>query len=438
MEDNPLADRCPWAEFDFSSTDYAEHWRERYAGMPAVAHSSRHGGFWVVSSYAEATRVARDPRSFSSDHDPDGEREGYRGVGIPRSVGTRSLPQEADPPDALFYRRLMNPLFTPAAADRWQPWTEALVDRILSEHLPTGRIDLADDLGFPVPARFTVALLGLPDQDWRRLVDPFHVLVTTPPTDPRYAAAAEGLDAILAELREVIAQRRTAPGGDLLSVLTAGSSGERPLTDDEVLSIAQLMLFGGVDSTTAAFSSAMHWLDEHPDQAERLRGDPALLDTATDEFLRYFSPIHLNGRTVRNDIELGGCALKAGDRLLISWAGANLDPDAVPDADRLVLDRTGVRHLAFGAGVHRCLGANYALMMVKAMLRAVLARIPDCRVDRAGAVRCPSVGQVNGFTRLPAVFAPRPSAPGPSAPGPSAPRPSAPGPDAPQRGCRDQ
>ncbi|KXK61301.1 hypothetical protein AWW66_14260 [Micromonospora rosaria] len=401
----------PVIDFDFSSTEYARHWPEIYAGLRAtcpVGYSRAHGGFWVVSSYAAVREVARTPEVFSSDHDPTGERTGYRGVGIPASVGTRSLPQEADPPESAFYRRRMSRWFSPREVARWEPWLTELTEHLIDARIATGRLDIADDLGFPVPAALVVALLGLPVPRWRELVDPFHTLVTHPPGTPSHDRAQAGLADVLALLAETVARRRREPGTDLISGLVGDADGDRPLTDQEVVSIAQLVFFGGVDSTTALISSVVHWLDAHPTERDRLAADPRLLEPATEEFLRYFSPIHLNGRTVAADTVLDGCPLKAGDRLLISWAGANHDDTAIAEPDRVVLDRPDNRHVAFGAGVHHCLGAHFARTMFRVLLAAVLRRIPDFRVDAAGVRRYPSVGQVNGFRRLPVTFAPRP------------------------------
>lgn len=404
-----MAQPAPLIDFDFGSSEYARRWPEIYAELRArtpVAYSHRHGGFWVVSSSALVRQVARDPGRYSSDHDPGGERNGYRGVGIPHSVGTRSLPQEADPPESTFYRRLMNPWFSQTAVSRWEPWLVRVTEHLIAARLPHGRLDVADDLGFPVPAMLMTALLGLPLARWRELVQPFHDLVTTVPEHPAHARAETALGEVLELVAETVARRRREPGTDLLSGLVTARVGERGLTDQEVVSIAQLVFFGGVDSTTALLTSAVHWLDAHPAERARLLDQPTLLATATEEFLRYFSPIHLNGRTVTSDVTLGGCPLRAGDRLLISWAGANHDEATVPEPERVILDRPDNRHLAFGAGVHHCLGAHFARTAFRVLLSAMLTHTPDFRVDHANARRYPSVGQVNGFSRLPVTFSP--------------------------------
>jgi cytochrome P450 len=345
-------------------------------------------------------KVATDDAAYSSDHDPAGNRGGYRGVGVPVSSGTRSIPQEVDPPEFFRYRRLLSPWFSATASAAWGPWLTRLADALLDERIETGKLDFIGDFGFPLPACFVVAWLGLPVRDWQELIYPFHNLVAARPGSRERDEASRRLVDVLVLLRQTIAERRVSPRADLISQLTCG------LTDEEVVSVCQLLLFGGADSTTALLGRVLHWLGAHPDQRHRLVDDPHMMNNATEEFLRYFSPIHFNGRTVTRDTELGGCLLRAGDRVLISWVGANHDATVVEAPGEVRLDRERVRHVAFGVGIHRCLGAHFARLMFTIMLTAVLTRMPDYRVIESAAVDYPSIGQVNGFASLLAEFPP--------------------------------
>ena len=408
--------RCPVIDFDHTTADYAENWIEHYAAIRAAAPvgwSPRHGGFWVVSRYREVAAAARDDESFSSDHDVDGTRNGYQGVGLPVSVGMRSVPMEVDPPEFFEYRRLLNPRFTRAACAEWRPWLDEQAHALIDKRIESGRIDFAEDLAIPLPSMFMVSLLGLPLDEWRPLTEPFHRVVTELPGTAEHADACDGLERVFARLRAEVAARRgagrgAAVGDDLTSHLAAAEVGGRPLNDDEVVGMLQLMLFGGVDSTTALIAQALLWLDGHPAWRGRLADDAALRDPATEEFLRYFSPVPLNGRTVTRDMELGGARLHERDRLFLSWAAANHDPEAFEAPDAVVLDRAPNHHAAFGIGLHYCIGAHFARLMFRVVLDAVFERMPDFAVDRAGAVRYPSNGQVNGYSRLPATFTPGP------------------------------
>jgi cytochrome P450 len=168
-----------------------------------------------------------------------------------------------------------------------------------------------------------------------------------------------------------------------------------------------LLIGGGFDTTTAMTAHSLEWLSEHPAERDRLRADLAvLIDTATEEFLRFYTPAPGDGRTITCDYQLSGRQLEAGDRLWLSWAMANRDPSVFPDPDTVQLDRKHNRHSSFGLGLHRCIGSNVARAVFKTMLTAVLERIPDYLCDRAGAVHYDTVGVINGMKHLPARFTP--------------------------------
>jgi cytochrome P450 len=151
----------------------------------------------------------------------------------------------------------------------------------------------------------------------------------------------------------------------------------------------------------------LEWLSEHPGERDRLRANLAgLIDTATEEFLRVYTPVPGDGRTVTCDYQLSGKQLQEGDRLYLSFAMANRDPSVFPDPDTVLLDRKHNRHAAFGLGLHRCIGSNVARVVYKTMLPAMLERMPDYRCDPAGAVHYDTVGVINGMKHLPATFTP--------------------------------
>ena len=170
-----------------------------------------------------------------------------------------------------------------------------------------------------------------------------------------------------------------------------------------------LLIGGGFDTTTALTAHSLEWLSQHPDQRERLsRERDTLLNPATEEFLRYFTPAPGDGRTIAEDLEVDGVVLKEGERLWLSWAMANRDPELFENPDEVILDRTGNRHFSFGLGIHRCIGSNVARTVFKSMLTAVLDRMPDFRCDPDGAVHYQTIGVIQGMQHLPAVFTPGP------------------------------
>jgi len=210
-------------------------------------------------------------------------------------------------------------------------------------------------------------------------------------------------------MMESIAQLRRNPRPGILNGLIEASIGGRPATDEDIRDTLMLLIGGGFDTTTALTAHSLEWLSENPAERDRLRSELAsLIDPATEEFLRYYTPAPGDGRTVTRDYELSGRKLEEGDRLWLSWAMANRDPEVFPDPDQIQLDRKHNRHTSFGLGLHRCIGSNVARAVYKSMLTAVLDRMPDYVCDRSGAVHYDTIGVINGMKHLPATFTPGP------------------------------
>jgi cytochrome P450 len=178
-------------------------------------------------------------------------------------------------------------------------------------------------------------------------------------------------------------------------------------TDTDLLGAAQLLIGGGFDTTTALTAHSLEWLSENPAERERLLHErDTLLDSATEEFLRYYTPAPGDGRTFSDDVELEGTQFREGERLWISWAMANRDPSVFHEPNKIVMDRKGNRHFSFGLGVHRCIGSNVARTVFKSMLTAVLDRMPDYVCDPEGTVHYETIGVIQGMRKLPATFTP--------------------------------
>jgi cytochrome P450 len=194
--------------------------------------------------------------------------------------------------------------------------------------------------------------------------------------------------------------------GLINALLTTEINGNMP-DDMELLGVIMLIVGGGFDTTTALTAHSLEWLSENPTERERLiRERATLLDSATEEFLRFYTPAQGDGRTVSQDCELNGTQFKEGDRLWLSWAMANRDATVFEDPHTVHLDRAGNRHSSFGLGIHRCIGSNVARATFKTMLTAVLDRMPDFVCDKSGAVHYDTTGVINGMKNLPATFTP--------------------------------
>ena len=408
------SDHKPLYHFDRNAAEYRSQFKqiteEMHAKCP-MAWTETYGGHWVAAGSNEVFELARCP-AVSNDHDINNERRGYKGISIPtaRRVNVvRGGILEMDEPEHRIYRNVLNPYMSPAAVKRWEPFIHDVTRACLDEKIEGGSIDFVDDLANVVPAVLTLAMLGIPLKKWSLYSEPVHAAVYTPEHSPdieRVTAMHRemGLDMV----NNMLEIRENPRPGILNGLLEMRIDGE-PAPDLEILGNLGLVIGGGFDTTTALTAHSLEWLSEHPDERERLsKNRDTLLDSATEEFLRYFTPAAGDGRTFSDDVELDGNHFKEGERLWISWAMANRDPAVFADPDEIILDRKGNRHFSFGIGLHRCKGSNVARTVFKSMLAAVLDRIPDYRCDPDGAVHYECIGVIQGMRKLPATFTPGP------------------------------
>ena len=200
---------------------------------------------------------------------------------------------------------------------------------------------------------------------------------------------------------------RENPRPGLINALLQLRIDGEPAPDLEILGNLGLIIGGGFDTTTALTAHSLEWLSENPDQRELLsRERDTLLNPATEEFLRFYTPAPGDGRTFSDDVEVEGTRFKEGERLWISWAMANRDPSVFEKPNELIMDRKGNRHFSFGIGVHRCVGSNVARTVFKSMLTAVLDRMPDYVCDPEGTEHYETIGVIQGMKHLPATFTP--------------------------------
>jgi len=399
------------------TVDFDQHAPAYRAGYPELADdlrdrgpvvwSEHHGGYWVVTGRDLLGEIAKHPDLFSNDRDPE---KGYGGVAVPSPKGAgRGGFLEMDPPEHMDYRRVLNPFLSPGAVARWQPLVTDLADACLDAVIESGRIDFVDDLANIVPAVLTMGLLGLPLSDWVVYCEPAHAMVYTRPDSPEFAETFRMIIRMVEGIAATVAEATRAGGaprpGIIKALLDARDAGA-PLDQDGIEGTLLLVIGGGFDTTTALTAHSLEWLDRHGEQRRRLASEPELLDTATEEMVRYFTPAQGGGRTVIRDCVVGGHAFRAGDRVWLAYGLANHDPGAFDHHAEIQLDRFPNRHAGFGLGIHRCIGSNLARMTFKTMLGRVLARMPDYHVDAGGIARYDDIGTINGYRHLPAHFTP--------------------------------
>jgi len=396
--------------FDRHTPEYREQFgkiTEEMQSKCPMAWTDVYNGHWVAAGSKEVFELARCP-VVSNDHDIHGERNGYQGITIPkasRATVVRGGILEMDEPEHSTYRGAMNPYLSPAAIKRWEPFVDEIVRAALDEKIESGRIDFVDDLANIVPAVLTLAMMGIELNKWLIYSEPAHASVSTPEHSPDAERVAQmnrqmGID-LLTNMVEIKQNPRPGLVNALLNLRIDGE----PAPDLEIMGNLGLIIGGGFDTTTALTAHSLEWLSEHPDQRELLsRGRATLLNPATEEFLRYYTPAPGDGRTFSEDVEVEGTQFKEGERLWISWAMANRDPSVFDDPNEIILDRKGNRHFSFGIGVHRCVGSNVARTVFKSMLTAVLDRMPDYTCDPGGAEHYESIGVIQGMKHLPATF----------------------------------
>lgn len=351
--------------------------QEAFAQMRAVAPAMRiEGSGVVVTTRAAMAEVFRHPETYSSQM-PAGHFGNARPL----------IPIEVDPPDQRKFRKILDPLFTPKRLEHLTEPIESLVNELIDGFIDESEIDFAQRFSVPFPSQVFLTMLGLPMQDLPKflamkdgIIRPFHVLGTAlndPRTQELRAASAAS---IYDYFNEVLDQREAERRDDLLShFLDAEVEGEQ-LTREEVLDICFLLLIAGLDTVSASLDCFFRYLAENPDKRAALVADPSISPAVVEELLRWESPVMLVSRIATQDTELGGCPIHAGDKVHPFIGSANTDESEFPDAGVIRWGRKGNRHIAFGAGVHRCLGSNLARLELRIALRIWHTRIPHYRV----------------------------------------------------------
>lgn len=285
-----------------------------------------------------------------------------------------------DPPDHTRIRRLVSKAFTPRRVELLREPIRKTADALLDAFAPLGRCDLISSYAAPLPITVICDLLGVPmdgQQDFRSWTD---ALVA--PDAARPEKAKEAVRAMLAFFTELLAAKRAAPTDDLLSALIAVRDDADRLTEDELMSLAFLILFAGYENTVHLIGNAALALLSHPDQLAELRTDPGRLGPAVEELARYDGPAPLAIRRFpTEDVTIGGVSIPAGETVLLSLAAAHRDPRRFSEPDRLDIGRDATAHLALGHGIHYCLGAPLARMETEIALAALLDRFPGLALD---------------------------------------------------------
>jgi cytochrome P450 len=289
------------------------------------------------------------------------------------------IPLQVDPPEHSKYRKLLDPIFAPKQMNAIEPDIARMVNGLIDPLVERGSCELTTDLAEPLPSTVFLGLLGLPLSDLDMFLGMKNGILRPSGVDlesmrASQRATAAGIEAYFAE---AMVERKKNPRDDLLSrFLTAEVDGAR-LTEEEIQGICFLFILAGLDTVTDTLECFFAYLAQHPQPRRAIVDDPAIIPAAVEELLRWETPVTTVARVVAADVELGGCPMHRGDHVGVMIGSANTDERAVPDADTVDLTRQPNRHLAFGGGVHRCLGSHLARLELRTTLREWHRRIPE-------------------------------------------------------------
>ncbi|MEX0800720.1 MAG: cytochrome P450 [Dehalococcoidia bacterium] len=404
MANEPVSD---WADdYNIFDPEYIRNpfpvWDDLRGRCP-VAHTERWGGSWMPTRYEDLFNIAQDVQHFSSRQvlvAPVGPQPGEEEDVTDPNYGIGAPPITSDPPEHTWARRLLLPAFSIRAIERWEPETRELCGSLIDGFIDKGKADAAVDYAQQIPPRVIASMLGISTDmagtfvGWVR--EALEVGLTN--RDVGFQARAQ----ILGFFRDQIAERRAKPGDDLISYLVKAEVDGKPVPEGHMLGTCLLLLIAGIDTTWSSIGSALWHMAQHPEHRARLIAEPELFPVAVEELLRAYSPVTM-ARIVASDVDYDGVKMCEGQRVLMSFPAANRDPEKFPDADKVILDRPENPHIAFGVGIHRCVGSNLARMEMRVSLQEWLKRIPEYRLEDPGAVTWAG-GQVRGPRSLPVVF----------------------------------
>jgi cytochrome P450 len=327
------------------------------------------GGFEVMRR-SEVEFALQHPEIFSS---------AMEAVDLGQSVPL--IPLQVDPPEHAKYRKLLDPIFSPKRMNLIEPDIARLVNEFIDGFIDDGSCEFTTALAEPLPSSVFLQLLGLPTSDLPLFLEMKNGILRPAGADLEELQANQRVNAAEVErfFAETLAERRKKPQSDLLSMFASAEVGGERLTDDEILGICFLFLLAGLDTVTDTLECFFAYLAAHPEQRRLIVEDPSIIPTAVEELLRWETPVTGVARVAKEDVELDGCPVHRGDHVGISIGSANTDERALPDAYEVILTRN-TKHLAFGAGVHRCLGSHLARLELRTTLREWHARIPDYEI----------------------------------------------------------
>ena len=368
---------------------------------------------WVVTRYDDVVRVLTDERFAKDVFRVLSKEQLASGPLLARLVTPLLMPLarhmlNRDPPDHTRLRALVQQAFSPRLVEGMRGRIQTLADELFDRVERRGRMDLIADYALPIPTTVIAEMLGVPVRDRHKFHRWSGAMLAAGATRFGLLRAMPSALRFMRYIRQLIKIRRADLRDDLISALITAKEASERLNDDELLSMILLLIVAGHETTVNLIASGMLALLEHPDQLERLRSDPTLIKPAVEELLRFTAPVETGTeRFATEEVELAGVKIAQGDLVIAAIASANRDESQFADPDTLDITREPNRHLAFGQGIHFCLGASLARLEGQTAIKTLLARTSDLRlaVDPS-ALRWRSGLILRGLKALPVSFTP--------------------------------
>jgi cytochrome P450 len=397
-----MTSRVPRPAGDTTAPGPATCPQEFYRGLRASGPVMDLEGRVTVLGRSEVDSALRTPHTFSS-------RMDAVDLGNARPL----IPLQIDPPDHAQYRRLLDPLFSPKNIAHLAPVITKRVTGLIDAVITQGHCDFSADLAVPLPVLVFGDMLGLPHSDHPALMSIVNGIMRPSPQDPGRQSAARAGERCYALFSHALEERAQAPRDDLLTqLLHATVDGRRP-SREELLDMCYMLVLAGLETTSDALACVVAFLATHPGHRRQIVQEPSILPSAVEELLRWESPTTSVRRYLLADTELGGCPMRAGQRVNVVLASANTDDNRVPGAFEVDLRRTPNHHIAFGAGVHRCLGAHLARMELRIALQEWHRRIPHYTLTANAHLDYRLAGSLRYLERLPLSWPASPHTGGP-------------------------
>jgi cytochrome P450 len=376
--------------FDYLAPEFGDDIHgslDRLRALCPVAHSDRYVGYWVLTRYEDVLRAAQDWETWSS--------EVAGGVSIkPAGMTVKAIPVHIDPPLHREYKRLINAWFTPTVVAQYETRTRQIVTALIDDFVATGECEFQAAFAQPFPGlAFFELVLGAPPEEARDVNHHAHSAAN--PANPDTAPHWMALNAWIVDFVE---RRRQAPRrADVVDAAMYAEIEGRPITEAETIGLITLLILGGLDTTAGVLGANLIRFSEHPEIPQLLRDRPDLIPASVEELLRLDGSFIGIGRTARHDTQLDGCPVKAGEKVYLSWASANRDDGEFTRPAEFDPLRPRNRHIAFGAGPHRCAGSHLARLNLRVAIEEIVRRLHDVELQ----IPVEEIAWHTGFSRTP-------------------------------------